>query len=153
MSGRWNEIENHWMSLRDQLSFDFSVPCIVIDKDGDLFEHTLWDLLNYIEIPQSLLHNEIYMYLEAALDVGADSAKQMLIANKQLKSIDFFKQLSMIKQSARNITLGSIDDVLQAMNAAKTGFCADPRKMLVIQLGEYRADILLVSPPTNDGRK
>jgi hypothetical protein len=24
--------------------------------------------------------------------------------------------------------------------------------MLVIQLGEYRADLLLVSPPSNDGR-
>ncbi len=51
------------------------------------------------------------------------------------------------------MTLGSIDDVLNAYQIARNGFIVFPRKMLIIQLGEYRADLLLVSPPSNDGRR
>ena len=58
----------------------------------------------------------------------------------------------MIKQLSRNDTLGDIDDILHAMEVAYKGFIADPRKMLIVQMGEYRADLLLVSPPSTDGR-
>ena len=70
-----------------------------------------------------------------------------------LTSNDFFKQLQMIKDKARNITLGSVDDILNVYKIARNGFDVFPRKMLIIQLGEYRADFLLVSPPSNDGRR
>ena len=43
MSCSWKEIENHWILLRDHSIFNLSAPCIVINKDGDLFENTLND--------------------------------------------------------------------------------------------------------------
>ena len=46
-----------------------------------------------------------------------------------------------------------IKRVLNAINIASNGFNTSPRKMLIVQMGEYRADLLLVSPPSNDGRK
>ena len=49
--------------------------------------------------------------------------------------------------------MGDIDDLLNAIKIASNGFNTSPRKMLIVQMGEYRADLLLVSPPSNDGRK
>ena len=38
MPNSWNDIENHWIQLRDQSLLTLDTPCIVINKDGDLFE-------------------------------------------------------------------------------------------------------------------
>ena len=154
MSRSWNEIENHWIKLRDHPILDLSAPCVVINKDGDLFENTLWDIINYIDIPATISKTDLFVYLSTALVMGStEAALRQLIDDDQLNVGEFLDQLNSIKQKALNITLGTIDDVLHALYIAKNGFSAHPRKMLIIQLGEYRADFLLVSPPTNDGRK
>ena len=153
MSHSWNEIENHWIRLRDHSHFDLKVPCIVINKDGDLFENTLENILNYIDIPSAISSEQLFLYLSTALEIGIDSAKKKIVDEEQLMGQEFLKQLQMIKDKARNMTLGSIDDVLNAYQIARNGFVVFPRKMLIIQLGEYRADLLLVSPPSNDGRR
>ena len=153
MSHSWNEIENHWIRLREHSRFDLKVPCIVINKDGDLFENSLEDILNFIDIPSAISDEQLFLYLSTALEIGTDAANKKIVEEEQLKAQEFLKQLQMIKDKARNMTLGSIDDVLNAYQIARNGFIVFPRKMLIIQLGEYRADLLLVSPPSNDGRR
>jgi hypothetical protein len=84
--------------------------------------------------------------------MGSEAAKQKILDDSQSIGQEFFNQLKLVNDLARNTTLGTIDDVLHAIKLAKNGFSTLPRKMLIIQLGEYRADLLLVSPPSNDGR-
>ena len=151
MPGRWKEIKNHWSHLRDQSMFDLNIPCIVITKDGDLFENTLYELVRYIDLPESIPQVQILTYLELAHEIGPELAKQQLISDSQFNAKDFFVQLNNIEKAALNVSMGSINDLLEAIKIANTGFLANPRKMLVIQLGEYRADFLLVSPPSMDG--
>ena len=153
MAHSWNEIENHWIRLRDHSLFDLSVPCIIINKDGDLFESSLEKISNYIDIPSTVPDEQLFLYLSTALEIGTEAANKEIAEEDKLKGKEFFEQLQIIKSKARNITLGSIDDVLNAIQIARNGFIAFPRKMLIIQLGEYRADLLLVSPPSNDGRR
>ena len=153
MSHSWNEIENHWIRLRDHSLFDLKVPCIVINKDGDLFENSLENILNYIDIPSIIPEEQLFLYLTTALEIGTEAANKKIVEEQELKGQIFLQQLHRIKDNARNITLGSIDDVLNAFQIARNGFIVFPRKMLIIQLGEYRADFLLVSPPSNEGRR
>ena len=153
MAHSWNEIENHWIRLRDHSLFDLSVPCIIINKDGDLFESSLEKISNYIDIPSTVPDEQLFLYLSTALEIGTEAANKKIAEEDKLMGKEFFKQLQLIKDKARNITLGSIDDVLNAIQIARNGFIVFPRKMLIIQLGEYRADLLLVSPPSNDGRR
>ena len=153
MAHSWNEIENHWIRLRDHSLFDLSVPCIIINKDGDLFESSLEEISNYIDIPSTVPVEQLFLYLSTALEIGTEAANKKIAEEDKLMGKEFFKQLQLIKDKARNITLGSIDDVLNAIQIARNGFIVFPRKMLIIQLGEYRADLLLVSPPSNDGRR
>ena len=153
MSHSWNEIENHWIRLRDHSLFDLTVPCIVINKDGDLFESSLEKILNFIDTPITITNQQLLLYLSKALEIGKEAASKQIIEEDKFQGKEFFEQLQQIKDNAKNITLGSIDDVLNAYQIARNGFIAFPRKMLIIQLGEYRADFLLVSPPSNDGRR
>ena len=76
MSHGWNEIENHWIKLRDKPKFDLSIPCIVINKDGDLFENTLKDLVSYINIPLNLTRELLFNYLSLTIEMGSEAAKQ-----------------------------------------------------------------------------
>ena len=153
MSRSWNDIENHWIRLRDQSSFVLETPCILIDKDGDLFETTVFDLIEYIDLPSTMSRKLLKDYLQNAVEFGVDIARSKMMDTYKIYSQNFFEELALIKQLSRNDTLGDIDDILHAMEVANKGFIAAPRKMLIVQMGEYRADLLLVSPPSNDGRK
>ena len=153
MSKSWNDIENHWLRLRDQSSFVLETPCILIDKDGDLFETTVFDLIEYIDLPSTLSRQLLKEYLQHAVEFGVDIARSKMMDTYKSYSQKFFEELALIKQLSRNDTLGDIDDILHAMEVANKGFIAAPRKMLIVQMGGYRADLLLVSPPSNDGRK
>ena len=154
MSKSWNDIENHWIRLRDQSSFFvLETPCILIDKDGDLFETTLFDLIDFIDVPSTLSRQLLKDYLQNAVQFGVETTRSKMMDTNKSNSQKFFEELALIKQLSRNDTLGDIDDILHAMDVAYKGFIAAPRKMLIVQMGEYRADLLLVSPPSNDGRK
>ena len=153
MSKSWNDIENHWIRLRDQSSFVLETPCILIDKDGDLFETTLFDLIDYIDVPSTMSRQLLKDYLQNAVEFGVQAARSKMMDTYISNNQKFFDDLDLIKQLSRNDTLGDIDDILHAMNVAKNGFNTAPRKMLIVQMGENRADLLLVSPPSNDGRK
>ncbi|MDC0319606.1 hypothetical protein OAL34_00500 [Synechococcus sp. AH-551-G03] len=153
MSKSWNDIENHWLRLRDQSSFVLETPCILIDKDGDLFETTLFDLIDFIDVPSTMSREYLKDYLQNAVEFGVEAARSKMLDTYKGNSQKFFEELALIKQLSRNDTLGDIDDILHAMEVANRGFTTAPRKMLIVQMGEYRADLLLVSPPSNDGRK
>ena len=153
MPNSWSGIENHWIHLRDQSLFTLDTPCIVINKDGDLFETTLWGLTSHIDIPLEMSKQQLKEYLVNAIEIGADAARMQMIQRDQINSKTFFNQLSLIRQLSQNNTMGDINDLLNAINIASNGFNTSPRKMLIVQMGEYRADLLLVSPPSNDGRK
>ena len=153
MSKSWNNIENHWIQLRDQLLLTLDTPCIVINKDGDLFETSLWGLTCHIDIPLEMSKHLLKEYLVNAIEIGVEAARIQMIQKDHVNSKKFFDQLSLIQKLSRNDILGDIDDLLNAINIAKDGFYASPRKMLIVQMGMYRADLLLVSPPSNDGRQ
>ena len=153
MPNSWSGIENHWIHLRDQSLFTLDTPCIVINKDGDLFETTLWGLTSHIDIPLEMSKQQLKEYLVNAIEIGADAARMQIIQRDQINSKTFFNQFSLIRQLSQNDTMGDINDLLNAINIASNGFNTSPRKMLIVQKGEYRADLLLVSPPSNDGRK
>ena len=153
MPNSWNDIENHWIQLRDQSLLTFDTPCIVINKDGDLFETSLWGLPSHIDIPLEMSKHLLKEYLVLAIEIGVDAARIQMIQKNHVNSKNFFDQLSLIQQLSQNDTLGDIDDLLNAIKIAKDGFNASPRKMLIVQMGMYRADLLLVSPPSNDGRQ
>jgi hypothetical protein len=153
MPNSWSNIENHWIHLRDQSLFTLDTPCITINKDGDLFETTLWGLTSHIDIPLEIPKQQLKEYLVNAIEIGADAARMQMIQRDQINSKTFFNQLSLIRQLSKNDTMGDIDDLLNAIKIASNGFNTSPRKMLIVQMGEYRADLLLVSPPSNDGRK
>ena len=152
MSNSWKDIENHWIELRDQSIFSLSTPCILINKDGDLFEITLWKLTEHIDIPLTMSKELLFEYLETSMAMGSEPAKLKILDNHQGDTQKFIDELDLIKKQSRNDTLGHIDDILDAITIALNGFSSTPRKMLVVQMGEYRADLLLVSPPSNDGR-
>jgi hypothetical protein len=92
-------------------------------------------------------------FLSNALEIGTKATRTKMLERDQYSSQIFFDDLALLRQHSRNDTLGDIDGLLNAIDIANTGFKASPRKMLIIQMSEYRADLLLVSPPTNDGRK
>ena len=153
MSNSWSDIEHHWIQLRDQSVFTLDTSCVLINKDGDLFETTLWGLISHIDIPLEMSRQQLKEYLINAMEIGADAARIEMLQQDQINSIKFFDQLALIRKLSRNDTLGDIDDLINAINIASNGFHTSPRKMLIIQMGEFRADLLLVSPPSNDGRK
>jgi hypothetical protein len=74
---------------------------------------------------------------------------------QQLSAIDvltFFDELQKFNNSTHSEKFCTINDVIKAIDIAKAGYNKNPRKMLIVQLGELRADLLLASPPSNDGR-
>ena len=152
MSNSWKDIENHWIQLRDQSTFSLRTPCILINKDGDLFEITLWGLTQHIDIPIAMSKQQLFEYLETAMEIGAEATKVKMLAHQSITK-KFLDELDTIKKQSQNETLGHIDDILYAIDVALKGFSATPKKMLVVQMGEYRADLLLASPPSNAGRK
>lgn len=153
MPNSWSDFENHWMQLRDQPLFSLDTPCILINKDGDLFETSLWGLKSHIGIPLSMSIQHLKEFLSNAFEIGTEATRKKMLEKDQSSSQKFFDELALIRKLSRNDTLGDIDDLLNAINIANTGFKASPRKMLIIQMSEYRADLLLGSPPSNDGRK
>ena len=76
MSKSWNDIENHWIRLRDQSSFVLETPCVLIDKDGDLFETTLFDLIDFIDVPSTMSRQYLKDYLQIAVE------SQRVVSNK-----------------------------------------------------------------------
>ena len=152
MSGSWKDIEQHWIKLRDQSSFDLNIPCVAINKDGDLYETTLWGLTNHIDIPLILSKQLLFSYMELVIMRGEDAAQTEM---QQLSAIDvltFFDELQKFNNSTHSEKFCTINDVIKAIDIAKAGYNKYPRKMLIVQLGELRADLLLASPPSNDGR-
>lgn len=152
MSGSWKDIEKHWIKLRDQSSFDLNVPCVVINKDGDLYETTLWGLTNHIDIPLMLSKQFLFDYMELVITRGVEAAKTEM---QQLSSIDelaFIDELNKFNNHSHSEKFCTVNDVIKAIDIAQAGYNKNPRKMLIAQLGELKADLLLASPPSNDGR-
>ena len=117
------------------------------------FETTLFDLIDFIAVPSTMSRQLLKDYLQNAVEFGVEAARRKMMDTYKGNSQKFFEELALIKHLSRNDTLGDIDDILLAMEVANRGFTTAPRKMLIVQMGEYRADLLLVSPPSNDGRK
>ena len=91
MSNSWKDIENHWIQLRDQPLFSLSTPCILIDKDGDLFEINLWGLTGHIEMPSTMSNSQIVEYLETAMEIGVEATKVKMLDTHQSNILSFFE--------------------------------------------------------------
>ncbi len=152
MSGSWKDIEQHWIKLRNQSSFDLNVPCVAINKDGDLYETTLWGLTNHIDIPLMLSKQLLFKYMDLVITRGEEAAKTEMQQLSAIESLTFFDELEKLNNRSYSEKFCTVNDVIKAIDIAQTGYNKNPRKMLIVQLGELRADLLLASPPSNDGR-
>ena len=145
---RWAEIESHYTRLTNRTAFDLSAPCVVIDKDGDLFETSLSGLSSHMKVSAALSSPQMQRYTELAAEMGAEDAMNKMLEKMDGEAETFCELWAESKKDIEKGTLGTVDDVVKAIKIAKEGFNDYPRKMLVMQMGETRATLLLVSPPT-----
>ena len=147
---RWNEVETHYNRLKDRTAFGLNTECIVINKDGDLFETTLSGLSSHMKVSAALSSPQMRRYTELAAEIGAEDAMNKMLEKMDAEAETFCELWTESKKDIANETMGTVDDVVRMIGIAKEGFGRYPRKMLVVQLGETRADLLLVSPPPID---
>ena len=152
MSGSWKNIEQHWIKLRDQSSFNLNVPCVAINKDGDLYETTLWGLTNHIDIPLMLSKKLLFNYMELVITRGGEAAQAEMQQLSDTEVFTFFSELQKCNNRFYSEKFCTVNDVIRAIDIAQAGYNKNPRKMLIVQLGELKADLLLASPPSNEGR-
>lgn len=152
MSGSWKNIEQHWIKLRDQSSFNLNVPCVAINKDGDLYETTLWGLTNHIDIPLMLSKKLLFNYMELVITRGGEAAQAEMQQLSDTEVFTFFIELQKCNNRFYSEKFCTVNDVIKAIDIAQAGYNKNPRKMLIVQLGELKADLLLASPPSNEGR-
>lgn len=131
----------------NRTAFDLSAPCIVINQDGDLFETSLSGLSSHMKVSAALSSPQMQRYAELASEIGAEEAMNKMLEKMDGEAETFCELWAESKKDIANETMGTVDDVVKAISIAKEGFNAYPRKMLVMQMGETRATLLLVSPP------
>jgi hypothetical protein len=117
-----------------------------------LYETTLWGLTNHIDIPLILSKQLLFSYMELVIMRGEDAAQTEMQQLSAIDALTFFDELRKFNNSTHSEKFCTINDVIKAIDIAKAGYNKNPRKMLIVQLGELRADLLLASPPSNDGR-
>ena len=143
---RWKEVAPHYTRLTKRTAFDLNIPCIVIDQDGDLFETCLSGLASHMKVSAALSSPQMQRYMQLSVELGAEDAMNKMLAPMDDEAETFCELWSEGRKDIEKGTKGTVDDVVRAISIAKEGFNGYPRKILVVQMAETRASLLLVSP-------
>ena len=150
MKKNWSEIAHQWERLRDMTDFDLTAPCIVIDQHNELMETTLSGLSNHLRISTALAMPQMKLYMNLAKNIGPKRAMTAMLETTNKDAEEF---ITLYKEAQIDIArdcYATVDDLVDAIKTAKKGFVSNPRKILVIQMNQKHADILLVAPPTEE---
>ena len=150
MKKNWSEIERHWQKLQGMIAFDLTAPCIVIDQRGELMETTLSNLTNHLRVSTALATPHMKRYMSLAKKVGPEKAMQAMLEAIDQEAEEF---LALYNEAIHDIArdcYATVDDHVDAINTARKGFNTNPKTILVIQMNNKDADILLVAPPTQE---
>ena len=142
---KWLEAEPTYRKLEKVAEFNLSLPCVVVTKEGDVMETVLSGLSNHLK-PSSALSNPLMVdFFERAKEIGLTDAMNEILQTEEGE--EFAELWDQGQKDIANDTLGTMDDVTRAIETARDGFNSTPKKMLVIQIKETEAEVLLVSPP------
>ena len=150
MKKNWSEIERHWQKLQGMIAFDLTAPCIVIDQRGELMETTLSNLTNHLRVSTALATPQMKRYMSLAKKVGPEKAMQAMLEAINQEAEEFLALYNEAKHDIARDCYATVDDLVDAINTARKGFNTNPKKILVIQMNNKDADILLVAPPTQE---
>ena len=150
MKKNWSEIERHWQKLQGMIAFDLTAPCIVIDQRGELMETTLSNLTNHLRVSMALATPQMKRYISLAKKVGPKKAMQAMLEAIDQEAEEFLALYNEAKHDIARDCYATVDDLVDAINTARKGFNTNPKKILVIQMNNKDADILLVAPPTQE---
>ena len=148
MKSNWSEIERHWERLRDRTGFDLSIPCVVITQEVEVMETTLSGLSNHLKVSAAMSSPQVKRYLELTNEIGAVNAMNSLLMDED-GGEEFALQWSEAKKDLEAGAIASVDDLVAAVETAKNGFNACPRKIMLVQVNQRDCDILLVAPPND----
>ena len=143
---QWKEVAPHYARLIKRTEFDLTAPCIFIAKDGDIFETCLSGLSAHMKVSAALSSPQIQQYMELASEIGAEDAMNKMINPMDGEAETFCELWNDGKKDIEKGTLGTVDDIVRAISIARKGFNGQPRKILVVQMAETRASLLLISP-------
>ena len=150
MKKNWSEIEHHWQKLQGMIAFDLTAPCIVIDQRDELMETTLSNLTNHLRVSTALATPQMKCYMSLAKKVGPEKAMQEMLKATDQETEEFVALYNEAKNDIARDCYATVDDLVDAVNTARKGFNSNPKKILVIQMNNKDADILLVAPPTQE---
>ena len=150
MKKNWSEIERHWLKLQGMIAFDLTVPCIVIDQRDELMETTLANLSNHLRVSTALATPQMKGYMSLAKKVGPEKAMQAMLEAMDQETEEFVALYNEATTDIARDCYATIDDLVDAINTARKGFNTNPKKILVIQMNNKYADILLVAPPMEE---
>ena len=141
---KWLEAEPTYRKLEKVTEFNLSLPCVVVTKEGNVMETVLSGLSNHLKPSSALSHPLMSDFFERAKEIGLTEAMNEIL---QTEAGEEFADLwDQGQKDIANDTLGTMDDLTKAIETARDGFNSTPKKMLVIQIGETKAEVLLVSP-------
>ena len=89
-------------------------------------------------------------YISLAKKVGPKKAMQAMLEAIDQEAEEFLALYNEAKNDIARDCYATIDDLVDAINTARKGFNTNPKKILVIQMNNKDADILLVAPPTQE---
>ena len=144
----FTEIERHYKSLRNMTTFNLSVPCVVIGGDDQPHETTLSGLANHLRVSSAMSNPLVKRYIGLANQVGAEKAMNTLLMDEEGE--EFALLWSEAKTDVEAGCIATMDDLVAAIKCAKKGFNEATRRILVVQINEKDAEVLLVAPPSND---
>ena len=88
--------------------------------------------------------------MSLAKKVGPEKAMQEMLKATDQETEEFVALYNEAKNDIARDCYATVDDLVDAINTARKGFNSNPKKILVIQMNNKDADILLVAPPTEE---
>jgi hypothetical protein len=88
--------------------------------------------------------------MSLAKKIGPEKAMQEMLKAMDQETEEFVALYNEAKYDIARDCYATVDDLVDAINTARKGFKSNPRKILVIQMNNMDADILLVAPPTQE---
>ena len=147
MKRNWSEIEPHWSRLSDRTEFDLSAECVVIDQENDVKQITLSGLPTHLRASSAMSNPLVKQFIALAKERGAENAMHKMLAESGEEFAQLWKEAQL---DLRRGAITTMDDVVEAVAAAKKGYDESPRRILVIQVNQRDCDVLLVGPPGCD---